>query len=43
VDIVVLVFDATSRPGHGDEYVSSLLQPVQAPVVLALIKVDAVA
>jgi GTP-binding protein Era len=43
VDIVVLVFDATSRPGHGDEYVSSLLQPVQAPVVLALNKVDAVA
>src|SRR4030095_13135460 len=32
VDVVVLVFDATTRPGHGDEYVSSLLTKVRAPV-----------
>ena len=25
VDVVVLVFDASTRPGHGDEYVSGLL------------------
>jgi len=43
VDVVALVFDATSQPGHGDEYVSSLLQPVKAPVVLVLNKIDAVA
>jgi GTPase len=43
VDVVVLVFDASTRPGHGDEYVTSLLQQVRAPVVLALNKVDLVA
>ena len=43
VDVVVLVFDATTRPGHGDEYVSSLLARVRVPVILALNKVDAVA
>jgi GTPase len=43
VDVVVLVFDATTRPGHGDEFVSSLLSKTKAPVVLALNKVDAVA
>jgi len=43
VDVVVLVFDATSRPGHGDEYVSSLLANVRSPVVLVLNKIDAVA
>jgi GTPase len=43
VDVVVLVFDATTRPGHGDEYVSSLLEHVRVPVVLALNKIDAVA
>ena len=43
VDVVVLVFDATTRPGHGDEYVSSLLQNVRTPVVLVLNKIDAVA
>src|SRR6478672_8271587 len=25
VDVVVLVFDASSQPGHGDEFVSGLL------------------
>ena len=43
VDLIALVFDATTRPGHGDEYVSGLLQQVAAPVVLVLNKVDAVA
>ena len=42
VDVVVLVFDASTKPGHGDEYVSSLLKDVRTPVVLALNKVDLV-
>nr|AIA12591.1 Transporter associated domain protein [uncultured bacterium] len=42
VDVVVLVFDAHSRPGHGDEYVSGLLRDVKVPVLLALNKVDAI-
>jgi GTPase len=42
VDVVVLVFDASTRPGHGDEYVSGLLTGVKVPVVLALNKVDVV-
>ena len=29
VDVVVLVFDASSRPGHGDEFVSGLLRDVK--------------
>jgi GTP-binding protein Era len=43
VDAVVLVFDATSKPGHGDEYVSSLLRGARVPVVLVLNKIDALA
>ena len=43
VDVVTLVFDASTRPGHGDEYVSNLLRDVKAPVVLALNKIDLVA
>ena len=43
VDVVVLVFDASTRPGHGDEYVSALLRDVRTPVVLALNKVDLIA
>jgi GTPase len=43
VDVVVLVFDASTRPGHGDEFVSNLLGKTSAPVVLALNKVDLVA
>ena len=43
VDVVVLVFDATTQPGHGDEYVSGLLEKIRTPVVLALNKIDAVA
>jgi GTP-binding protein Era len=42
VDVVTLVFDASSRPGRGDEYVSGLLQKVTAPVVLVLHKIDLV-
>jgi GTP-binding protein Era len=43
VDVVVLLFDASTRPGHGDEYVSGLLKDVTASVVLALNKIDAIA
>lgn len=43
VDVVTLVFDASSRPGHGDEYVSNLLRDLKTPVVLALNKIDLVA
>jgi GTPase len=42
VDAVVLLFDASTKPGHGDEYVSKLLADVQSPVVLALNKIDLV-
>jgi len=42
VDAVVLVQDASTRPGHGDEYVSKLLARVKVPVVLALNKIDLV-
>jgi GTP-binding protein Era len=43
VDVVALIFDASTRPGHGDEYVSSLLRGVKVPVVLVLNKIDLVA
>jgi GTP-binding protein Era len=43
VDAVVLVHDASTRPGHGDEYVSKLLGAVKVPLVLALNKIDLVA
>jgi GTP-binding protein Era len=43
VDVVTLIFDASTRPGHGDEYVSNLLRDVKTPVVLALNKIDLVA
>ena len=42
VDVVALVFDASTRPGRGDEYVSGLLSRVTQPVVLVLNKVDVV-
>ncbi len=42
VDVVVLLFDASTKPGHGDEYVSKLLADVKRPVVLALNKIDLV-
>jgi GTPase len=43
VDVVVLVFDAATRPGSGDEFVSRLLKDVRRPVVLVLNKTDLVA
>ena len=42
VDVVALVYDASSKPGRGDEYVSGLLKHVNVPVVLVLNKVDLV-
>jgi len=43
VNVVVLVFDASSTPGRGDDYVTRLLSEVRVPVVLALNKIDLVA
>lgn len=43
VDVVVLVFDASTRPGSGDEFVSRLVKDVKRPVVLVLNKIDLVA
>ena len=43
VDVVVLMFDASTRPGHGDAFVSNLLRHVKVPVVLVLNKVDLIA
>ncbi|HEX6464255.1 MAG TPA: GTPase Era, partial [Vicinamibacterales bacterium] len=40
VDAVVLVHDASAALGHGDEYVSGLMEAVDVPVVLALNKID---
>jgi len=42
VDVIVLVVDATARPGTGDEFVVNLLTRAHAPAVLALNKVDLV-
>jgi GTP-binding protein Era len=42
VDAVVLVHDASTKPGHGDEYVSNLLKKVDVPVMLALNKIDVI-
>jgi GTP-binding protein Era len=42
VDVVTLVHDASTRPGHGDEYVTKLLKNVTVPVVLVLNKIDLV-
>ena len=43
VDAVMLVHDASSRPGQGDQFVSRLLRDVSVPVVLVLNKIDLVA
>jgi GTP-binding protein Era len=43
VDVVVLLFDASTKPGHGDQYVTRLLADVTVPVVLVLNKIDRVA
>src|SRR5215207_9772388 len=42
VDVVALIFDAASQPGHGDEFVTTLLEKVRIPVVLVLNKIDLV-
>jgi GTP-binding protein Era len=42
-DVVALIFDASTKPGSGDEYVSKLLRHVTRPVVLVLNKIDLVA
>ena len=42
VDVVVLIFDASTKPGHGDEYVSNLLKDLKTPAVLVLNKIDLV-
>ena len=42
VDAVVLVHDASTKPGHGDEFVSKLVRNARVPVVLALNKIDLV-
>ena len=42
VDVVALIFDASTRPGQGDEYVSKLLEHVKVPIVLVLNKIDLV-
>jgi GTPase len=42
VDVVALIFDASTKPGHGDEYVANLLKNVKTPVVLVLNKIDLV-
>jgi GTP-binding protein Era len=43
VDAVLLVFDASTKPGRGDEYVTGLLQDVKAPVILVMNKIDLIA
>ena len=42
VDVIALVFDASTRPGHGDEYVSNLLKGLKTPAVIVLNKIDLV-
>ena len=42
VDVVALVYDASTKPGRGDQYVSNLLKDVRVPVVLVLNKIDLV-
>jgi GTP-binding protein Era len=43
VDVIMLLFDASTRPGHGDEFVSNLLTDLKTPAVLVLNKIDLVA
>jgi GTP-binding protein Era len=39
-DVIVLVVDATARPGAGDAFVIGRLKQVKTPVILALNKID---
>lgn len=43
VDVIVLVVDASVKPGPGDRYMLRMLADVRKPVILGLNKVDAVA
>ena len=43
VDVVALIYDAASKPGRGDDFVSRLLKGARVPVVLVLNKIDLVA
>ena len=43
VDAVMLVHDASTRAGHGDQFVARLLTDVEVPAVLVLNKIDLVA
>jgi GTP-binding protein Era len=43
VDLVLLVHDASTRPGKGDEYVATLLKNIGVPVMLVLNKIDLIA
>jgi GTP-binding protein Era len=43
VDVPVLVVDVTQPPGKGDRFVIDLLKEIEAPIVLALNKIDRVA
>lgn len=42
VDVVTLVLDASQRPGGGQEHLFSLVKSLEAPVVVALNKIDLV-
>ena len=42
VDVVALIFDASTKPGHGDQFVTTLLEKVRIPIVLVLNKIDLV-
>lgn len=42
VDIILLVMDATSRPGPGDGFIARKLQGVTIPIFLVVNKIDAV-
>ncbi len=42
VDVVILVVDATARPGTGDEFIRDLIGRSRTPAILALNKVDLV-
>ncbi len=43
VDVLILVVDATAKPGSGDRFVLDAISRVTAPVMLALTKVDLIA
>ena len=43
VDVVAVIFDASTKPGHGDEFVTDLVKSVKGPVLLVLNKIDLVA